>query len=326
MEVTHPYGSEDFQTLVEFCYSVFYDTKAEFEMTVESVTSDLQIQLARKIVQRIYEGSIKNGAHLREIELSKEFSVSRTPVRAALGYLMEQGFVEKRANRGFFVTAEKEDCTNLLQGLPKTDDEHIKEKISRDWFEGRIGKEVSEGEIRNRYKLGRLTGQRILNGLSEDGIVSRMPGYGWMFEPTLNSAKAHDESYDFRIVLEPEAICSATFAYDEIAADALRERHEQVLATKEENLSAAELFRLDEDFHNFLASCSRNRFIVQAVKQQNRLRRLLEYNSLVNTGRLKGSCMEHIEILNCLAKKNYGKAAEVMKVHLQNAKNAGPNF
>ena len=295
-------------------------------MNVENVTSDLQIRLARNIVQRIYEGSIENGAHLREIELSKEFAVSRTPVRAALRYLTEHGFVEKRTNRGFFVTAEREDCVPLLQGLPKTDDEQIKETIAKDWFEGNIEKEVSESEIRDRFKLGRLTAQRILNSLSDEGVVSRMPGYGWQFEPTLNSSKAHDESYEFRMIVEPEAISSSTFVFDKAAADALRERHEQVLEAEEEDLNAANLFRLDEDFHNFIASCSRNRFVAQAINQQNRLRRLLEYNSLVNTGRLRGSCMEHIEILDWLAAKKFRKAAEAMKSHLQKAKEAGPDF
>lgn len=295
-------------------------------MKIDSSTSDLQLRLARKIVKRIHEGSIGYGEHLREIELSKEFGVSRTPIRAALNFLTGLGLIEKRANRGFFVIAEKSDCLPMLQDLPKTDDEQIKEAIAKDWFDGRINKEVSEGEIRSRYALGRLTAQRILNNLSEEGIVSRMPGYGWQFEPTLNSAKAHDESYDFRLIIEPGAICSSHFVYDVSGGDTLRERHETVLNAREVDLTSAELFRLDADFHSFIATCSRNRFVIQSISQQNRLRRLLEYNSLINTGRLKGSCMEHLEILDFLVAKKNERAAKSMKVHLEKAKRAGPDF
>lgn len=288
--------------------------------------SDLQLQLARNIARAISEGTIKEGEHLRETELSTMFSVSRSPVRAALGLLLDVNLVEKQANRGFFVAADRSEYRAFLDSLPKTDDEQIKESIAKDWFNGTISKEVSEGEIRRRYCLGRLTTQRILNSLSEDGIVSRMPGYGWQFEPTLNSWEAHDESYDFRMIVEPSGIRSSTFRYDRSGGEVLRARHELIVDSRESEWNSADLFRLDADFHGFVAQCSCNRFVVQAVQQQNRLRRLLEYNSLLNTGRLMGSCLEHLNILDGLDKGNLKRAAKAMTLHLKNAKDAGPDF
>jgi DNA-binding GntR family transcriptional regulator len=75
-----------------------------------------------------------------------------------------------------------------------------------------------------------------------------------------------------------------------------------------------------------LANCSKNRFVIQAVQQQNRIRRLLEYNSLVNAGRLKASCLEHLDILASLEKGDRKRAANAMIIHLQKAKDAGPDF
>lgn len=288
--------------------------------------SDLQLRLARKIVRSIHEGSLFEGDHLREQELSEMFGVSRTPIRAALGFLTHLNLVEKRTNRGFFVTANSADCLSFLESSPKTDDEQIKEAIAKDWFDGMISKEVSEGEIRKRYGLGRLTAQRILNSLSEEGVVSRMAGYGWQFEPTLNSSKAHDESYDFRIIVETSGILCPTFLYDAVAGKIQLEKHKEVLQTDETDWNATDLFRLDADFHNFVARCSNNRFIIQTVHHQNRLRRLLEYNSLLNTGRLVASSKEHITILRNLARNNRDGAASAMEKHLQKAKEAGPAF
>ncbi len=293
---------------------------------MDTSTSDLQLRLARKIVKRIHEGSIEYGQHLREIELSEDLGVSRTPVRAVLSYLTSLGLVEKRENRGFFVVANKEDCLPFLQEMPKTDDEQIKEMIAKTWFEGDISKEVSEGEIRKRFSLGRSTAQRILNGLAEEGIISRMPGYGWQFEPTLNTAKAHDESYDFRMIIEPGAIVSSGFRYKAKAGAALKERHQRIVQQSEMEIATAELFGLDADFHSFIAECSQNRFVIQAINQQNRLRRLLEYNSLVNTGRFVASCLEHLEILDALQTGQNKNAAVAMKKHLKKAKDAGPDF
>jgi len=293
-------------------------------MTVSA--SDLQLQLVRQLAQAISDGTMKKGEHLRETELCRMFEVSRSPVRAALSRLEEVGLVKKEANRGFFVADASDRGKVFLASLPKTDDEQIKEAIAKDWFDGQIDQEVSEGEVRRRYGLGRLTTQRILNALADDGIVSRMPGYGWQFEQTLNSMQTHDESYDFRLVIEPSGILSATFQYDATAGANLRKSHKEIIVGRETEWTAAQLFSLDADFHEFVAKCAQNRYILHAVRQQNRLRRLLEYNSLLNTGRLKASCLEHLSILDALEKGDCAAAAGAMMRHLQAAKDAGPNF
>lgn len=136
--------------------------------TMKHSASDLQLQLARQIAENIISGGLQSGQHLRETELSATLNVSRSPVRAALGLLFSEGLVDKEANRGFFVRAAHDDFLAFLDRLPKTDDEIIKEAIARDWFEGAVPKEMSEGEIRKRYSLGRLTAQRILNSLSDE--------------------------------------------------------------------------------------------------------------------------------------------------------------
>ena len=292
--------------------------------TMKHSASDLQLQLARQIAENIISGGLQSGQHLRETELSATLNVSRSPVRAALGLLFSEGLVDKEANRGFFVRAAHDDFLAFLDRLPKTDDEIIKEAIARDWFEGAVPKEMSEGEIRKRYSLGRLTAQRILNSLSDEGIISRLPGYGWQFEPTLNSQDAHDESYDFRMIIEPSGMISQSFELDGPGAEFQEYRHRNILCAEPENWNSAELFRLDADFHLFLANCSQNRYVIQAMQQQNKLRRLLEYNSLLHAGRLRDSCMEHLEILESLVKGDRTRAANSMIIHLQKAKDAGP--
>lgn len=295
-------------------------------MTQESAASRLQIELSRQLLESIVLGTYHVGDHMREVELAQKFGVSRTPLRGALSFLADIGALEKRANKGFFVIGDKPTCDRILAQLPVSDDERIKDQIAKDWFEGKINKEISEGEIRTRYKLGRMTATRLLTEMAESGVVSRMPGYGWQFEPTLNSAAAHDESYAFRMILEPSSIRSPEFRYNGSLADNLRRRHETVLASKAAPPVLGVLFRLDADFHNFIADCACNRFTKLAIEQQNRLRRLLEYNSLIDAGRLVDSCLEHLAILDNLDQRQNEMAAALMEDHLQRAKESAPVF
>lgn len=286
--------------------------------------SDLQLRLVRQFLKMIADGMLEPGAHLREIELSRDFGVSRSPIRAALAQLALLGAAEKRDNRGFFVVADALSAQVILKAVPQEDEEQVKERIARDWFQGLVPAEVSESFIRSRYGLGKMTLARVLSMLSDEGIISRMPGYGWQFEPTLNSQEANDASYDFRLMVEPGAILQAGFVFDRERAVAIRSQHKRVLSQASHTMS--DLFRLDEDFHLFIAECSNNMYVVQAVVQQNRLRRLLEYQSLIDTGRLNASCLEHIEILDALERGDRAAAADAMSRHLLKAKASTPDF
>jgi DNA-binding GntR family transcriptional regulator len=56
------------------------------------------------IRQRIVRGSYPPGAPLSDSELARACGISRTPVREALCRLLEEGYVERIAGRGFYVT------------------------------------------------------------------------------------------------------------------------------------------------------------------------------------------------------------------------------
>ena len=294
-------------------------------MNTASFKSHLQVRIARHVLHLLADGEIVQGDHLRELELCDRFGVSRTPVRAALSFLQDLGALKKQENKGFFVAVNDARSRELIAQIPDDDDETIKGQIARDWFNGDVASEVSEGEIRARYKLGKIAASRVLMALAEDGVVSRMPGYGWKFEPTLNTASAHDESYDFRMIVEPASIVSAQFRFNPEKAAALRRRHRHVLDVRHKP-DLAEVIRLDEDFHDFVAQCANNRFVEQALAQQNRLRRLMEFQSLIDAGRLTASCLEHMEILDHLEAGSRHKAAEAMLHHLQRAKASRPDF
>ena len=62
--------------------------------------TSLEEKVYRQIEEEILSGKLKGGEQLRESALASRLEVSRTPVRAALHRLAEDGLVELTANRG----------------------------------------------------------------------------------------------------------------------------------------------------------------------------------------------------------------------------------
>jgi DNA-binding GntR family transcriptional regulator len=78
----------------------------------------------REIRRAILEGRYEPGAPLSELLLARQHSTSRTPVREALSRLLQEGYVEHVAGRGFFAARvtlqgihETFDVRRLLEGV-----------------------------------------------------------------------------------------------------------------------------------------------------------------------------------------------------------------
>ena len=110
-----------------------------------------------KIKDAIVTGLIPAGSKLSEIELSKQFDVSRTPVREAIRQLAETGLVSLMARRGAYVllptAKDTVDLYEIRMALELIAVEHLTldpprerllalrdefEEVSNDWDAGRF--------------------------------------------------------------------------------------------------------------------------------------------------------------------------------------------
>ena len=281
--------------------------------------SELQLKIARSILEYLYRRGMNAGNHLTELELVDEFQVSRSPIRGALAYLAEKGIVERRPNRGFFLKVSSHELGPDGLNLPETAEEKLLVSIAGDWFENRVPRSFSEAEFRRRYQLGRMAASRILLKLSADGIITRNRGHGWQFEQTLNTRATCDESYAFRMVVEPAAIRSSSFELDRGLAEMSRRQHEGVLNASSQATAPGTLTGIDAAFHRLLGISSRNRFFLAVIERQNSLRRVMEYASW-SRKRLLESCAQHMDILSALERDDREEAAELMRHHLESAR------
>ena len=279
--------------------------------------------MARSIWHYVRRHHMNAGIHLKELELADALRVSRTPIRGALSYLAERGLVEHRPNRGYFLKVSSDEMDLDALELPETVQHRFLEALASEWFAHQGPQSFSEREFRIRHGLGRLATSRILSKLSDEGIVSRNQGHGWHIEPSLNHKGTREESYAFRMALEPGAIRSRAFKLDHGLADLSRRDHEAALHSPVERTALATLTTIDAAFHRLIGVSSRNRHVLAAIERQNALRRIMRYASWDKV-RMLETCAQHLEILAALNGDARETAAQLMEHHLESARRGWP--
>jgi DNA-binding GntR family transcriptional regulator len=293
----------------------FVNTKKAMTLQAHAETaSPLHVELANRIARLIHDEAVEVGSRLNEKRLAELLGVSRTPVRAALGHLADQGFVERKQNRGVELVARPP--------LPTHDGEVVQSdallaKIAADRRDGRLADQVSEQDLMRRYDLTRAAVKDALVRLADVGIVERKLGYRWKFLDHAYDAWGRAECYRFRLVLEPSAILEPVFALPAGWADDMAAQHEAFLNTRWTSASSVAFFEMNAAFHEGIARASGNRFFHEAMQRLNRLRRLSNYDWKHGGDRVAVSCREHLQMLDALQAGDVGHAALLMRQHLE---------
>ncbi len=277
-------------------------------------------RLANQILDLIREARFEPGHHLREQQLADMLGVSRTPVRAALKLLAELGIIAARRNQGFFLQKGFDELQRISIDIPASSDQDLYEQLVKDRIAGKLPDSLTQIEIAQRYDADRGVLARTLLRLSEDGLIARNKGHGWSFLPTLNTDVALSNGYGFRLMIEPAALLAEGFHADKRALKRLRLQHLYLLSHPDIlAVDSRQIFETDARFHEMLAECSGNVFVLQSIQQQNRLRRLLEFGSYTNKARVKEWCEEHVAIIDAVMAGQREQAAEMMRRHLHYA-------
>ncbi len=283
-----------------------------------------QVEMAQKILAFIRQESLTEGDRLRELKLAETFGVSRTPIRNALKLLEEKGVVRLEPNQGAFVALPADALRGISLALPPSGDDQLYLRISDDRLSGRLPERVTQVEMQRLYDVDRPTMERVLGRMAEEGLMVRNPGQGWAFLPTLDSQRARRASYQLRRAIEPAAVLVPEFTVDHQALARLRREHEVLLEgeARGERISGQELYRIDALFHETIMEFSGNPLFLQAVQQQNRMRRMLEYRGNENRRRVSHWCREHIAIIDALDKGFVQEASYLLTIHLDRANSA----
>ncbi len=283
--------------------------------------SRLQADLAVRILRMLKDQGAGPGHHLVELDLCRHFDVSRTPVRGALKLLADQGAVEARANRGYVLRGPVTVAPEVEIVNPEDEeDQRLFIAIAEARNQGRLPDQCSQLEVARLFDAKLPTVVRVLRQLAELGLVERKPGNGWSFALPINSTRARLDSYAFRSIIEPAGLIEATFELDREWLDRSRSQHLAFRKRKWRDTLAVELFAINADFHEQLARCSGNRYFLDAVQRQNKLRSFMNIQWVNGAGRVVDSIDEHLGIMDALDGGDNRLAHDLMKQHLDQAR------
>jgi DNA-binding GntR family transcriptional regulator len=278
--------------------------------------SALTTRLAMQIIELARLENFESGRHVTEQFIADHFRVSRTPARKALHFLEEMGVLRSEKNRGFFLEKTGKALRSTALTSAQSDDETVYLQIADDRVQGKIGKTLREADLMRRYSITRASAKAILHRMARENLISPKSGRGWEFEPILDSLDAHNQSYQFRMIIEPAAILDPGFKINKSAFERSRQEQQAMLDGGILRLSRVQLFEISSRFHEMIVGCASNRFLLDALKRQNQLRRLIEYRASLDRSRFILQCQEHLTLLDVLTHGDRQSAAGFMRNHL----------
>ena len=285
----------------------------------------LTARLSAQIIERARSLALPADAHLSEQELADAFRVSRTPVRLALRSLADQGLLEQRPNRGYFLLRPADEG-GAANGVPAAadgaDEDPLYFQIAEDRLTGRLEPRVAEAEMARRYGASRARIVRLLARMAHEGWLVRMPGQGWEFQALLTSPEAYDQGYRYRMLVEPAALLEPGYSLDKAVLDHTRTQQQAMLDGGIGRWSRSETFVANATFHEVLVAASDNPFLLEGLRRVNRLRRLIEYRSHRFKERLMQECQDHLELLALIEAGRLKAAARFLHDHLDRARTA----
>lgn len=280
-----------------------------------STATPLVNQIAAQIVEYIRENSFEAGTRLVERRLADELRVSRSPVRGALKLLELEGVVGP-ADRGGFVVLAVGGELPPPQVDTAADREAVYLRVAEDRLNGVLPDRITENELGRRYDLTKSELAELLRRMTKEGWIERLPGYGWEFLPMLTTLKMYEDSYNFRLVIEPAAMLETTFVLDRAALEASRNAQQRLVDGDIWSVSNAELFDLNSHHHEVIIGCSHNAYFIDALQRIDRTRRLIEYRRTLERDKAIIRCREHVQIANFLLDGDNVRASSLMYRHL----------
>lgn len=277
-----------------------------------------QLDVAASIIELLQQRAVPSGELVSERELAGELGISRSPIRAALGVLVERGVMLLEPGTGWRVARMPRQ--NAGRVIPESGDlGDLELRIARDRFCGKTANHFSEADFMKRYEISRGDLRKVLQRLSQHGMVARARGHGWTFLPMLDTVRAQRASYDLRIAIEPAALMSDAWMLDPARLARAKQEHERALDNATKQVTGLGLFEMNARFHLMLAEFSRNEFFVQNIRQQNELRRVNDYFVAVTDERV-ALCREHLLIIEAIEKGDRLWAVSLMERHLRSSR------
>jgi DNA-binding GntR family transcriptional regulator len=282
--------------------------------------SALQTRVLSDIISYARREDLAEGSPLREGFIANVVGTSRFPVQIALTHLEKLGVVRHVKHRGYFLAAPAHSLAHIARKSSSAAEDPLYIRIVELRLSRKLSDRITESDLIRLFRTSRNALRRVLSRIQQEGWIMRRPGHGWTFLPLIDSMEAYEESYVFRLAVEPAGILSTTFKVDTSTLETCRRQQELIAGGGYRTMTATELFETNGRFHEAIAACSGNRFILQGVRHVNQLRRLVEYMQAKERPPRKTQADEHLGILDKILRGDFLDAATAMRAHLEGAR------
>jgi DNA-binding GntR family transcriptional regulator len=256
-----------------------------------------------------------------EQQMTELGEVSRTAIRSALVYFVEQGLISDMKERRVLRKPRATDYFDIAE--LQTGANRIRQVLMERIYQKDMppGAEFSEVELARAAGTSTISVREFLIEFSRSGLIEKKPRGGWRL-------CAFDRSFamelaDVRLVFELMAVeqfgklLPGDPAFSRLAD--LIARHEQlgaVMPARHKDFPA-----LDSDFHTFLIGLLHNRFaqslydVVSLVFHYH-----YQWDKDEEMTRNQYAVHEHLDILRALARRDISGASDAMRIHLNSSR------
>ncbi|QDV49507.1 GntR family transcriptional regulator [Gimesia fumaroli] len=271
----------------------------------------------KNYIKNDLEVRLRNGedlpAQLTLESLSEHYEVSFSPVRTALAELVEEGLLQKGANRRLVLNTEQ--IKPLKRGkksvLPEPPVDMF-EVITNDFVKLSLQGEpidIREEVTARKYNISRSSLRIILNRLAGTGILDHIPRRGWRLRPFRQE--------DMQAFLEVRELLELK-ALELAKSHLVQEDLQRILAGNVIPKKKTESVLIDNSLHEYIIEKAGNYYIQDFFQHQGRYYDILfdwedqDRETAIETVR------QHQSILNALIKKDWRSARKALSYHIRN--------
>ncbi|WP_283178845.1 GntR family transcriptional regulator [Gemmobacter sp. 24YEA27] len=276
----------------------------------------------------ILSGSLTAGERLVELQLTRTFGVSRSPVRQALEQLEADGLVTSLGRKGFFVAGQ---AGEIMAQNPMPLDrvcldqsrqwERIYAEVEQAVLAAVLRQQVRINELRlaEHFDVSRSVTRDVLARMHAVGLIDKSRSGTWIAEHV--TPRRVRDLYDLRALLEPAALELAAPLLLPAAISEARSRIADLL--QKESVDSASFDRIERDLHVDLLGACPNHEILRALERTHILfaptRHLFDPVLSIPLDQIGDALHEHLEILDLLSRKETAFAARQLRDHLTGA-------
>lgn len=175
------------------------------------------------------------------------------------------------------------------------------------------GSWIDELKLAEEYGISRTPLREALKVLATEGLVTMKVRRGAYVTEMSDSDLA--DVYHLLALLETDAAEIVALKATEAQLKELQSLHDELEKAVHDR---EQFFHINEAFHMRLLEIANNRWRDQIVADLRKVMKLNRHNSLLKTGRIKESLIEHRAIMAALAARDAAATVQQMREHFKN--------